>query len=122
MRVRLQTVHPNKKFSQLRFRTTIQKQRISIALDDFGSGYSNLNHIISFHCDYVKLDGALIKNIKEDSKSLAIVRSVVSFTKELGIKVIAEYVANKEIFEITKKLGIDEFQGFYLSKPLRNIL
>jgi len=105
-----------------KFIERFKKYGVKIALDDFGSGYSNLNHIISFHCDYVKLDGALIKNIKDDTKSLAIVRSVVSFTKELGIKVIAEYVANKEIFEITKKLGIDEFQGFYLSKPLRNIL
>jgi len=105
-----------------KFIERFKKYGVKIALDDFGSGYSNLNHIISFHCDYVKLDGALIKNIKEDTKSLAIVRSVISFTKELGIKVIAEYVANKEIFEITKKLGIDEFQGFYLSKPLRNIL
>ena len=98
-----------------------KKYGVQIALDDFGSGYSNLNHIINFQSDYVKLDGALIKNLQSDEKSMAIVKSVVFFTKELGIKTIAEYVATKEIFEIAKSLDIDEYQGFYLSKPLREI-
>lgn len=95
---------------------------VKIALDDFGAGYSNLNHIINFHCDYVKLDGALIKNITTDKKSLAIVRAVVSFCKELNIKTIAEYVASAEIFEVVKELEIDEFQGFYLAQPNKEIL
>lgn len=94
---------------------------VKIALDDFGAGYSNLNHIINFHSDYVKLDGTLIRNIKNDSRSLAVVKSVVSFTKELGIKTIAEFVSSKEIFDIVKEIEIDEFQGFYLSEPLREI-
>lgn len=95
---------------------------VRIAIDDFGSGYSNLNHIVNFHSDYVKLDGTLIKNIKNDARSLAVVKSVVSFTKELGIKTIAEFVSSKEIFEIVKEIDIDEFQGFYLSEPLREVL
>lgn len=77
--------------------------------------------VINLESDYVKLDGVLIKNLEHDKKSLAIVKSVVAFTKELGIKTIAEYVATKEIFEIVKGLGINEFQGFYLSKPKEHI-
>ncbi len=103
------------------FISRFKKYGVKIALDDFGAGYSNLNHIINFHSDYVKLDGALIKNIQHDTKSLAIVKAIVSFTKELGIKTIAEYVSSKEIFEIVKDIDVDEFQGFYLSEPLRQI-
>lgn len=104
-----------------RFIDKFKKYGVNIALDDFGSGYSNLNHIVSFQSDYVKLDGTLIKNIQNDNKSLAIVKSIVFFAKELGIKTIAEYVATEEIFNIVSSLGVDEFQGFYLCKPLREI-
>lgn len=103
------------------FISRFKKYGVEIALDDFGSGYSNLNHIVSFQCDYVKLDAQLIKNIQFDNKSLAIVKSIVFFANELGIKTIAEYVANEEIFSIVKSLNVDEFQGFYLSKPLMDI-
>lgn len=98
-----------------------KKYGVKIALNDFGAGGANLNHIIDFDSDYVKIDGALIKNMEYDKKALAIVRCVVSFTKELGIKTIAPCVDSKEIFQRASSLGINEFQGFYLSEPLKEI-
>ncbi|MGM0518994.1 MAG: EAL domain-containing response regulator [Campylobacterota bacterium] len=94
---------------------------VQIALDDFGSGYSNLNHVLNIESDYIKIDGSLIKEITFNNKSLAIVKSIVSFAKETNLKTIAEFVSSKEIFEKLKEVGIDEFQGFYLSKPLKEI-
>ncbi|MGB5866844.1 MAG: EAL domain-containing protein [Arcobacteraceae bacterium] len=94
---------------------------VKIAIDDFGSGYSNLNHIVNFHSDYIKIDGALIRNIQNDSTALTLVKSIVTFAKELGIKTIAEFVESETIFEILKEIEIDEFQGYYLSKPLKEI-
>jgi EAL domain-containing protein (putative c-di-GMP-specific phosphodiesterase class I) len=67
--------------------------------------------------DYLKIDGSLVKNLQSDKKSFAMVKSITHFGHELGIKVIAEYVANKEIFEILLSIGVDEFQGFYFGKP-----
>ena len=89
-----------------------------IAIDDFGSGYSNLSHIIGISPKFLKIDATLIKNIATDKHSYKIVQSVVQFAKALGIKTIAEYVATKEIFDIVYELGIDEFQGYYFGKPV----
>ncbi|MEA3554589.1 MAG: EAL domain-containing protein [Campylobacterota bacterium] len=90
---------------------------VGIAIDDFGTGHSNLTHILNINPDYIKIDGAFIKNINEDKQSYAMVKSVVLFCKELDIKVIAEYVHSKEVFDTLYKLGVDEYQGFYFSEP-----
>lgn len=91
---------------------------IKIAIDDFGTGYSNFTHVLELEPDYVKIDGSLIKNIQHDKKSYELVKSIVNFSKSLGIQTIAEFVSSKEIFEICKNLGIDRFQGYYFSEPL----
>lgn len=90
---------------------------VKIAIDDFGSGYSNYENIIKIKPDYVKIDGSLVKKINEDKNSYIIVKSIISFAKELGIKTIAEFVHSKEVFDIVKELGVDEFQGYYFYEP-----
>ena len=95
---------------------------IRVAIDDFGSGYSNFNQILNIMPEYVKIDGSLIKDIATDKKSYSLVKAIVSFAKELNIKTIAEYVHNKEVFEILVKEGIDEYQGFYLGEPKAEII
>ncbi len=89
-----------------------------IAIDDFGTGYSNLSHIMGISPHYVKIDGSLIKNIVTNQKSRKIVQGLVQLAKNLGIKTIAEFVADKSIFDVVYDLGIDEFQGYYFSEPI----
>jgi len=89
-----------------------------IAIDDFGSGFSNFSHIIGISPNYVKIDGSLIKHIHEDEKSFQMVKAVVQFAKSLGIETIAEFVSCKEIFDVAKSLGVDQFQGYYFSEPV----
>lgn len=91
---------------------------VKIAIDDFGSGYSNFSHIIGISPHYLKIDGSLIKNIDTDKKSYEMVKAIVQFAKTLNIKTIAEFVSSKEIFEITYALGVDEFQGYYFGQPM----
>ncbi|MBU1658992.1 EAL domain-containing protein [bacterium] len=91
---------------------------VMIAIDDFGSGYANYMNILKMEPDYIKIDGSLIKNILTDSNSRILVTSIIKFAKELNIKIIAEFVENIEIFEILKEYGVDEFQGYYFSRPL----
>lgn len=98
-----------------------KKHGVLIALDDFGTGYSNLSQIVNMDLDYVKIDGSLIKEINYNYKSLAIVKAMITFANETGIKTIAEFVSSESIFNKLQKIGIDEFQGFYLSKPLEKI-
>ncbi|MBU0720639.1 EAL domain-containing protein [bacterium] len=95
----------------------IKKMGAKIAIDDFGTGYSNFSYMMKIQPDYLKIDGSLIKNINSDKNAYKIVKTIVSFSKELNIKTIAEFVHSKEIYEVCKAIGIDEFQGYYFSEP-----
>jgi diguanylate cyclase (GGDEF)-like protein len=94
---------------------------VKIALDDFGSGYSNFINILRLSPDYIKIDGSLIKHIDTDKGNEELVKAVVQFCKKLNIKTVAEFVHSEEIYKKTQELGIDEYQGFYLSEPIKNI-
>lgn len=95
----------------------LRKLGVEIAIDDFGSGYANYVHILRIRPNYIKIDGSLIKNILTDFESQILVKSIIQFAKELDITIIAEYVENKDVFEMLKMYGVDEFQGYYFGKP-----
>jgi len=95
---------------------------VQIAIDDFGSGYSNFKRILELNPDYLKFDGSLIKNIDKDSKSYITVKNMVNYAKELNIKTIAEFVHTKDVFDTCLYLGIDYFQGYYIGKPTNHIV
>lgn len=86
-------------------------------IDDFGSGYSNFIYLTEIKTDYIKIDGSIISKILEDKICFLLVKSIIDFAKEANIKVVAEYVINKEIYEIVKLLGVDYVQGYYFSIP-----
>jgi c-di-GMP phosphodiesterase len=88
-----------------------------LAIDDFGAGYSNFTHILQLKVDYLKIDSSLIKEIDTSKEAQAIVRTVVAFSKELGISTIAEFVHSKEVHDKVKELGVDYAQGYYIGKP-----
>ena len=100
------------------FISRFRKYGVRFAIDDFGSGFSNFEYILEIEPEYLKIDGSLIKHIDEDKKALILVRAIVQFSHELGIKTIAEFVHSKKIFSILKSLNVDEFQGFFFHKPL----
>lgn len=101
-----------------KFIKEFKRYGVEIAIDDFGSGFSNFTHLFELEPDILKIDGTLIKNIDTDEKSYEFVKSIVQLAKALQIKTLAEFVSSKEIFEITYDLGIDYFQGYYFSPPL----
>ena len=88
-----------------------------VAIDDFGSGYSNFAHIFNLNIDYIKIDGSLIKNLDKDNSAKQIVAAIVFLAKKAKIKTIAEFVHSKEIFLSVKELGIDYAQGYYIAEP-----
>jgi len=88
-----------------------------IAIDDFGSGYSNFEHLINLNVDYIKIDGSLIKQLAVNPNAYKIVKVINDFAKETGIKTIAEFVENEEIYNLVKKLHINYCQGYYFYKP-----
>jgi diguanylate cyclase (GGDEF)-like protein len=94
----------------------VKKLGAEIAIDDFGSGYSNFINIIELSPDYLKIDSTIIKKI-EDEKFREIVKIITEFAKKIGIGVTAEYVKNEIIYKILKEIGIDEYQGYYFCRP-----
>lgn len=99
----------------------VKKLGGKIAIDDFGSGYSNFEHILRLNVDYIKIDASMIKNIDNDKNSQIIVDTIVGFAKKLGIKTIAEYVHSEGVFNKVRELGVDMSQGFYFSAPVEEI-
>ncbi len=104
-----------------RFINQMKAINVHIAIDDFGSGYSNFSYLLQLKPDFIKIDGSIIKNIDRDKNSQVITQTIVSFSKNLGIKTVAEFIHSKEVYDKTKDLGVDLFQGFYLGKPDKDI-
>ncbi|MBO4390519.1 MAG: EAL domain-containing protein [Lachnospiraceae bacterium] len=90
-----------------------------ISIDDFGSGYSNLQHILSIHSDFIKIDGSIIRNCYIDRESENLV-ALISGWKNLSsrnIRIIAEFVENEEIQRKLTSYNVDYSQGYLFSKP-----
>lgn len=105
-------------FSVKKFMRDMRALGCKIAIDDFGSGYSNFHYLLELKPDYIKIDGSIIKDIAKEQNSYIIAKTIVNFAKELGIKTIAEYISDEDIYNKAMELGVDEFQGFYFSQPV----
>ena len=88
-----------------------------IAIDDFGSGYSSMENILNLKPDYIKIDGSLIKDIDTSIESYTIVKNIITMAKELNSQTIAEFVHNKQVYQILKDLKVDYLQGYYTGVP-----
>ncbi|MEA2071972.1 MAG: GGDEF domain-containing protein [Campylobacterota bacterium] len=99
------------------FVSEVKRYGSKIAIDDFGSGYSNFSYLIKIKANFIKIDGSLIKDIDVDNSSLLVVETIVDFAKKLGMKTIAEYVHSSVVMDKVKELGIDYSQGFYIDEP-----
>jgi EAL domain-containing protein (putative c-di-GMP-specific phosphodiesterase class I)/DNA-binding NarL/FixJ family response regulator len=94
----------------------LKKYNFLIAIDDFGSGYSNFQRVIDISPDFIKIDGSLIKNIK-DKNFYNTIRAIKNFAQNIGSEVIAEFVEDEEILKLIKELNIEYSQGYYFSAP-----
>ncbi len=102
----------------LHFIEEVKALGCQVAIDDFGSGYSNFEHLLKMNIDYLKIDASLIKNVATDENSYQVVKTIMQFAKSLNLKTIAEYVENEEIFKITKELGATYSQGYFFAPPV----
>ena len=95
---------------------SLKKFGVLIAIDDFGSGFSNFDNIVKLDVDYVKLDGSLVSKI-HDEKYRIILENMVKICRDLGIKTIAEYISDESVLGLAKGIGVDYLQGHHLHKP-----
>jgi len=101
----------------------LHKAGVDIAIDDFGSAFSEIGLLYELPIKFIKIDGSVIKSLKEgDEKQNIIAEAVIymatNLAKRVGAETIAEKIETKEELEIIKRLGIDYAQGFFLSYPL----
>lgn len=99
------------------FRNKIKEYGCSLAIDDFGSGYSNWVDILNLQPDYIKIDGSLIQNLLTSKGNINLVKTIVTFAKDNNFKTVAEFVSNEELYTLVKELGIDYSQGFFFAEP-----
>lgn len=88
-----------------------------VAIDDFGSGFSNLLHVLQIEADYIKIDGAIIRTITDDPHCLEFIRFINGWCTGKNQEVIAEYVENEKIQNIMTDIGVGHSQGYFFSKP-----
>lgn len=99
------------------FVRAIRQYNARIAIDDFGSGYSNFSYLVEIQPEFIKIDGSIISNILTGNKSLLVTESIVDLAHKIGAEVIAEFVSSDEIAECLRGMGVDYLQGFAVGKP-----
>ena len=99
------------------FIAEVKSYGVDIAIDDFGSGYSNFAEIVELDVDYLKIDGSLVKNIMHDTHYEHIVIAIIKFAHSLELKAIAEFVEDEALAEKLMLMGIDMLQGYHIGRP-----
>ena len=100
-----------------KFLSNLREKGFSFALDDFGSGYNSFHYLRELHFDYVKIDGAFVRNILSSKIDYALVRNLSHLCQDIGILTVAEFVESEEILHALRDMGIDYVQGFHLALP-----
>ncbi|AEG00792.1 DUF1631 family protein [Methylomonas methanica] len=100
------------------FIKAIKEFGCKFSLDDFGSGYSSYAYLKNLNVDFLKIDGAFVKDLTNNKADFAIVKSMNEIAHSLNLKTIAEYVESAEIKDILKDIGVDYGQGFFIHKPM----
>lgn len=95
----------------------LKKIGCRFALDDFGAGHATYNYLKHLPLDYVKIDGAFVKDIATNDNDLAMVRSMNDLAHYMGIQTVAEYVENEDILDRLRAIGVDYAQGYGIERP-----
>lgn len=99
------------------FSDRIHEAGAKIAIDDFGSGFSNLLHVMQIEADYIKIDGEIVHMVMEDPHCLEFIRLINSWCVDNSQEVIAEYIENEQLQNIMMDVGVAHSQGYYFSRP-----
>jgi diguanylate cyclase (GGDEF)-like protein len=97
--------------------TRLRELGVRIVMDDFGTGYSSFNYLARFAFDKIKIDRQFVRNMTRDPAMLAIVKTIVTLGKSLGVTVTAEGVESEEQAAMLREFGCPEAQGFLYGQP-----
>ncbi|MEM5364836.1 EAL domain-containing protein [Paraburkholderia azotifigens] len=97
--------------------SALRQMGLSVAIDDFGSGYSSLGYVRSFMADRLKLDMSFVKGIGVSTADEVIVKAVIAMGRTLGMRVVAEGVETHRQLEFLIENGCEEIQGYWYGRP-----
>lgn len=96
----------------------LKAMNVSIAMDDFGTGFSNLANLQMLPIDVLKIDRSFVTDMVGDSDKTAIVRAILSLARTLGMKSVAEGIETSEAGQALAALGCDRGQGYFYARPM----
>lgn len=94
-----------------------KRMNFKIAIDDYGTGYSNISNLLTFMPHCVKIDRSLIMNIQADKRKQHFTRNIIEYAHDNNFKVLAEGVETSEELATVISMGVDLIQGYYTAKP-----
>lgn len=100
------------------FMLSLVEQGVSIALDDFGIGYSSLSYLKNFPLHTIKIDRTFVRDIQQDDSSISIVKTIIELARQLDMRIIAEGIETQEQHKILSDLGCHHGQGYYYARPM----
>lgn len=101
----------------VRFMSELKERGFSLALDDFGVGFTSFSYLRKFPVDYIKIDGSFIRNIHQSIHDQSVVKAIVDIAHAINIQTIAEFVELPQELEVIRALGVDYAQGYLIGKP-----
>lgn len=95
----------------------LRASHISVALDDFGSGFSSFLYLKYLSVDYVKIEGSFVRNMVADERDRIIVEQINAMAHRFGLKTVAEFVEDQATAQMLAEIGVDYAQGYYFGRP-----
>lgn len=91
---------------------------VELSIDDFGTGYSSLAYLKRLPVDELKIDKSFVMNMERDQDDVKLVRSTIDLGHNMGLRVVAEGIENVEVWDILSRMGCDQGQGYFMSRPM----
>jgi len=98
--------------------TRLRTSGVKISVDDFGAGYNSLAYLRDLPIDELKLDRSFVTPMTHDTRSAALVASTIRLAHSLGLRIVAEGVETERAYTELTRLGCDEAQGYYMTRPV----
>jgi len=99
-----------------------QTMGIETAVDDYGTGYSNVSNLLRYMPNYVKIDRVLLSDINNSPQKQHFVKDIISFSHDNNILALAEGIETYEEFQTLIRLGVDLIQGYYVARPAKEVI